>query len=147
MKSRSRDTLTHCFRYYVVTAVIGNLILSNLIVTVIGERYTLALEVNRSSHWGVELNGHLARRRVMLKLQDICIEKLKSRRPFWRQRSFWGVRRVMLVWATLFESGWKPYGLQLYPWGDESGGEKGELQVLYESVEIRQLQGNAEDAQ
>ena len=133
--------------YYVVTAVIGNLILSNLIVTVIGERYTLALEANRSSHWGIELNRHLARKRVMLKLQDDCIAKLRMKRPFWRQRHFWGARRVMLVWATLFEGGWKPYGLRLYPWEDEKGQEKGELQMLYESVEIQRLQGESVDTQ
>jgi len=133
--------------YYVVTAVIGNLILSNLIVTVIGERYTLALEANRSSHWGIELNRHLARKRVMLKLQDDCIAKLRMKRPFWQQRHFWGARRVMLVWATLFEGGWKPYGLRLYPWEDEKGQEKGELQMLYESVEIQQLQGESVDTQ
>ncbi len=132
--------------YYVVTAVIGNLILSNLIVTVIGERYTLALDANRSSQWGVELNHHLARKRVMLKLQADCIAKLRAKRRFWRNVDPAKFRFAMLVWATLFEDGWKPYGLRLYPWGDEKGGGKGELQMLYESVEIERLQGVAADS-
>jgi len=51
--------------------------------------------------------------RLTLHPQDDCIEKLRQRRPFWREKRFWGVRLAMLAWATLFESGWKPYGLRL----------------------------------
>jgi hypothetical protein len=82
----------------------------------------------------------------MLKLQADCIAKLRAKRRFWRSVDPSKFRFAMLLWATLFEDGWKPYGLRLYPWGDEGGGGKGELQMLFESVEIERLQGVAADS-
>jgi hypothetical protein len=144
--------------YYIFTAVIGNLVLSNLIITVIGECYSLALQFNPETDWTIELNRFLGKQRVLQKLEDCLIEKLRRenkigfvsllklddfiltlrlKMPLWCHFiSFgmhWLVRRIIYGLALFFEGGWSPYGLQLYP-------DNEELQLLYESVEIWRLQ-------
>jgi hypothetical protein len=145
--------------YYIFTAVIGNLVLSNLIITVIGDCYSLALQFNPETDWAIELNRYLGKQRVQQKLEDHLIEKLRREKkhvflsllkledfirtlgckmPSWCRFIIlgikWPVRRVIYVLALFSESGWSPYGLRLYPENDE-------LQLLYDSVEIWRLQG------
>jgi hypothetical protein len=147
--------------YYICTAVIGNLVLSNLIITVIGDCYSLALQFNPETDWTIELNRFLGKQRVMQKLEDCLIEKLRREKrlgfasllkledviealrrsmPSWcRSLALvmrWPVRRAIYGLALFSESGWSPYGLHLYPQNDE-------LQRLYDSVEIWRLQGDA----
>ena len=149
--------------YYIFTAVIGNLVLSNLIITVIGDCYTLALEFNPETDWTIELNRFLGRQLVLQKLEDRLVEKLRlegnivlsslfkledsiealgRKIPaccrFFTNCSSWVVRRLIYVLTLCFESGWSPYGLELYPDNDE-------LQLLYDSVEIWKLQGDGAD--
>jgi hypothetical protein len=151
--------------YYIFTAVIGNLVLSNLIITVIGDCYSLALEFNPETDWTIELNRFLGRQLVLKKLEyrlverlrregnivftslfklEDCIDALGRSIPAWSRfftrGSRWLVRRVIYVLTFCFESGWSPYGLELYPDNDE-------LQLLYNSVEIWKLHGDTADIQ
>jgi hypothetical protein len=150
--------------YYIFTAVIGNLVLSNLIITVIGDCYQQNLKYNPETDWTIELTRFLGRELVLQKLKDDLIEKLRRDKKFGfvsllkLEASIEDVRYKMPLWcrfvplvmkrtlrtviyvlALFFESGWSPYGLKLYPDDDE-------LQRVYESVKIRTLRrSSAED--
>ena len=151
--------------YYIFTAVIGNLVLSNLIITVIGDCYQQNLKYNPETEWTIELNRFIGRELVLQKLKDDLIEKLRHeqkfgfvsllkleasiedvryRIPSWCRFVTLVIKRtlrtVIDVLALFFESGWSPYGLKLYPDDDE-------LRRVYESVKIRTLRCSSAGAE
>jgi hypothetical protein len=145
--------------YYIFTAVVGNLVLSNLIITVIGDCYQQNLKYNPETDWTQELNRFLGRQLVLQKLEDDLIEKLRLKKKFgfvsllklhafikdvtYKMPSWCRFITVVIksplctviyFLALFFERGWSPYGLKLYPDDDE-------LQKLYKSVRIRTFRG------
>jgi hypothetical protein len=145
--------------YYIFTAVIGNLVLSNLIITVIGDCYSLALEFNPDTDWTIELNHHLASQVLTNRLKGCLIGKLRihqrltwllnlhhffdtkrRKMPFWCRFMFRGIHSLIctmiFVLALFVESGWSPFGLQLYPDNDE-------MQQLYDSIKIQRVHNDA----
>jgi len=66
--------------YYIFTAVIGNLVLSNLIITVIGDCYSLALQFNPETDWAIELNRYLGKQRVQHRAGHRCGDTVRAGR-------------------------------------------------------------------